>query len=202
MIHSFFIRKVCRGNVSDAFKGQFVLPISALRGSEENNKKTALWTQQRWLHFPLPLVTFLHVNYSSFLPLKGGGTDCFLGKRRKEEHSSPSLLTPLILWWAVFIAMRTEAAAFAPSWGVRLLLNDPEIQLAIVWRLCCSKIEALRCVLKGLASCPHPEPLVTFSGTKNETFHEFSLKNTRLRPSFFSWNPFFFFFYFQPAAGS
>lgn len=39
MIHSFFIRKVCRGNVLDAFKGQFVLPISALRGSEENKKK-------------------------------------------------------------------------------------------------------------------------------------------------------------------
>lgn len=42
MIHSFFIRKVCRGNISDAFKGQFVLPISALRGSEEKNNKNQL----------------------------------------------------------------------------------------------------------------------------------------------------------------
>lgn len=84
MIHSFFIRKVCRGNVSDAFKGQFVLPISALRGSEENKKKPALSTQQRWLHFPLPLVTFLHVNYSSSLPLRGRGA-VFL---EKEERRS------------------------------------------------------------------------------------------------------------------
>lgn len=39
MIHSVFIQKGCRGNVSDAFRGQFVLTISAQCSSAEKNSR-------------------------------------------------------------------------------------------------------------------------------------------------------------------
>lgn len=89
MIHSSFIQKVCRGDVSDAFKGQFVLPISALQGTEERKKKQ-LSEPNRDGYTSLCLMwhlTMLIIHHSSHW---GGGVGAvFLEKEERRRTLQP-----------------------------------------------------------------------------------------------------------------